>query len=311
MRKNCASCRSHLGRITIRPYKLTNILEPPVGADGNPPKRPHGSAVNEEDYMTIYFHYFLQFLKSRMEYRLDFLASIITNMFSTAAGLLFIIFLVDGEVITDLNGWSKEQVLFIYGYSMLAMAAFSLVSINLYNFGNRYVIQGQFDRVLLRPLNTLSQVLFESFNTDSIGSFVVGVAVLSYAVGKLNITLNFLDLCWLFVSVLSAAVILISVFVILSSFAFHFDDRVGITPPVYNLINFSRYPINIFNRIIQFILSWVIPFGFIAFYPATHFLGSSEFQLYCYATPLMALIFLLLAGFFWRLGVGRYTSSGS
>ena len=259
----------------------------------------------------VYAAYFAQFLKSRLAYKADFFAGIAANILVAVSGLLFIVFLMNGDSTQQLNGWSREEVLFIYGYSMLAMGIFGTVSPNLYRFGDRYVIQGFFDRVLLRPLGTLPQVLFESFNLESIGSFVTGVLVLQFASARMEKHFSLVDYAWLCASGLSGAVILLSVFVVLASLSFHFEDRLGIAAPVYNLINFSRYPLPIFNSIIQFILSWVVPFGFVAFYPATFFFNRPGFQLFCYLTPVMAVLSMTVAALSWRFGVARYASTGS
>lgn len=261
--------------------------------------------------ISIYAAYFAQFLKGRMVYKGDFIASIFANIMVTAVGLLFIVLLIDGKVVPSLHGWTRDEVLFIYGYSMIAMALFSSVATNLYQFGDRYVIQGEFDRVLLRPLNSLSQVLFESFNLEAIGSLTVGLIVIVVSAGHLELSLSALDLLWLIFSAVSGAAILLSVFVILASLSFFFEDRIGIAPPVYTLIAFGRYPLTIYNSTVQFILRWVVPFAFVAFYPATHFFNREGFEFYCYFTPVMAVICVSVAAFAWRLGVRQYGSTGN
>jgi len=261
--------------------------------------------------LSVYRAYFAQFLKARLTYKADFIAGLFANMLVTLSGLLFIVFLIDGEAVPTLKGWRREEVLFIYGYSMMAMAIFTTISPNLYRFGDRYIIQGQFDRVLLRPLNTLCQVLFESFNLESAGSLLVGVLLIGYTAGALELDFTLADYCWLALSSFSGAIILLSVFVLVASLSFHFQDRLGISAPIYNLINFGRYPLPIFNKLIQFILRWVVPFAFVAFYPATHFFAREGFSFFCYFTPVMAVICLSIAAVFWQFGVSRYASTGS
>jgi len=261
--------------------------------------------------LEVYAAYFAQFLKARLAYRVDFFAAIFANMLVTLSGLLFILFLMDGEVVVTLGGWRRDEVLFIYGYSMISLAIFSSVAPNLYRFGDRYIIQGEFDRVLLRPLNSLSQVLFESFNLESLGSLLVGLGVVFYTAKNLLLEFGVIDYLWLFFSSAAGAAILLSVFVSVASLSFHFQDRLGISAPVYNLINFGRYPLPIYNKLIQFILRWVVPFAFVAFYPATHFFKKEEFYFYCYLTPLVALVCVMIAAFLWRFGVSRYSSTGN
>lgn len=259
----------------------------------------------------IYSAYFAQFLKSRLEYRGDFLFNILAQLIMTLSGLLFIYFLLDGETIPDIQGWSRSEVMFIYGYAMIPMAIFMTFAMNLYQFGDRYIVQGQFDRVLLRPLSTVFQVLFESFNMESIGSLVAGLGVLLYTASELRIHLGMVDYLWLLVSSISGGVILISVFVFIASLSFHFEDRLGIGAPVFSLITFGRYPITIFNRTIQIILKWVIPFAFVAFYPATHFFDRSGFEALCYLTPVVAVATAAIAAVAWQYGVSKYSSTGN
>ena len=261
--------------------------------------------------LSIYIAYFVQFLKSRMAYKKDFFAGIFANLLTTFSGLLFVVLLIDGKIVPSLKGWRREEVLFIYGYSMVSMAFFSTFSINLYGFGKRYIIQGEFDRILLRLLDSMCQVLFESFNLDVIGSLSLGIILLVYTGLELDMTFSLIDYVWLIFSAFCGGIIVISVFIILTSFSFHFEDKVGIIPPFYSLINFSRYPLPIFNDIIQFILSWCVPFAFVSFYPATHFFERTGFEFLCYFTPMMSIVCFLMALFSWRFGVSKYSSTGN
>ena len=120
-----------------------------------------------------------------------------------------------------------------------------------------------------------------------------------------------MDALWLVVVAVSGAVIFLSVFAMLSSLSFFFEDRIGVGAPVWNLIQFGRFPIPIFGPWLGAVLSWVVPFGFVTFYPATHFLGRSAFRTLCYATPLVAAGFALLCAGVWTLGVRGYRSTGS
>lgn len=261
--------------------------------------------------MRIYFHYFLQFVKTRAAYKGDFLAALFSGAMVSVTGVIFIMLLLDGRVVPDLKGWQRSHVLFIYGYSVLATCPFSLLAVNLYAFGEKYIIEGNFDRVLLRPLNSLFQVLCESFSLEAIGNLIVGFTLVITASNSLNISYGFFDIVWFIIGIISGGLILLSVFVILASLSFHFEDRLGIAPPFYNLITFSRYPLPIYNRSVQFILSWLIPFGFVGFYPATHFFDRTFYSKLCYLTPLVALVCVLLASLAWRLGVSRYSSTGN
>ncbi len=259
----------------------------------------------------VYTGYFAKFVKARLSYRGDFFASLFAAALVSATGVLFVFFLMDGETIKDLKGWSRAEVLFIFGYSQVSTSLFNIFAPNLYQFGDRYIIQGQFDRVLLRPLDSLCQVIFESFELDALGSMLIGFLILSYSKTQLGIDFGLVDWLWFILSTASGATILLSFFIFLSSLSFHFEDRMGIAPPFFNMINFSRYPLPIFNRFLQFVLMWIVPFAFVGFLPATWFFTKPGFELFCYLTPVMALLSLTIANAFWRFGVSRYASVGN
>jgi ABC-2 type transport system permease protein len=107
------------------------------------------------------------------------------------------------------------------------------------------------------------------------------------------------------------AVIYFAVFLLLTAVSFWFEDRVGIVPPVFNMLTFGRYPLTIYNLYIQFLLSWIIPFAFASFYPVTHFLGREAFAPLFRLVPVVTVAFAILARIVWDNGVRNYSSTGS
>jgi ABC-2 type transport system permease protein len=257
----------------------------------------------------IFWQYLGQYAKIRMAYKADFFIACGTSVIATLAGYGFVLVLFTR--IPSLKGWSFEEVLFIYGFSLIPMGLFNIVSLNLYEFGETYIIEGKFDRVLLRPIHSLFQILFENFRLESIQEIVIGVGVVVYCAARLKIPWTFANLLIFPVAVVCGAVIYVSIFVIITSVSFWFEDRIGVSPPVYNMIAFGRYPITIYNVFIQFMLNWIIPFAFASFYPTVRFLGHREFMREYYLVPVVASTLLALALFVWGQGVRHYKSTGS
>ena len=257
----------------------------------------------------LFWQYLGQYAKTRLSYKTDFLVALSTSILATVAGYGFVVVLFTR--IPDLRGWSFHEVLFIYGFSLVPLGLFNIVSLNLYEFGDVYVVEGKFDRVLLRPVHSLFQVLFENFRLESLQEVVTGVVVVAYCSVKLRIEWTLSNLVLFPALILCGAVIYVSVFVILSSVNFWFEDRIGISPPVFNMIAFGRYPITIDNAAIQFVLSFVIPFAFASFYPTIRFLGRPEFGTEFRLVPLVATATAAAALGIWQLGVRQYKSTGS
>lgn len=259
--------------------------------------------------LRVYAALFVQMLKVRLAYKADFLFDLLATGLGGLASLLFVLLLF--HRITDLAGWSREEILFIYGLSMVSYGMFGTVAWNLYEFGDRYIVQGRFDRVLLRPVGSFGQVMCDSFRISALSESLIGLGVLLWAARRLELAPSVAGVAAGAAAVLSGAAIFIAVFAFLSSLSFHFEDRIGISPPVFNLIAFSRYPQTIFPQSLQFVMRWVIPFGFVAFYPATFLLGRSRLEGLALLAPVVAVAFSLLTAAAWRVGVRRYESTGS
>jgi ABC-2 type transport system permease protein len=257
----------------------------------------------------IFAAYFAQFLKMRLAYRVDFAIDLVANL--VQAGVQIVILAVLFARVPSLRGWTYEQVLFIYGFSLLPLGLFNIVSINLYRFGERYVIEGHFDRVLLRPINPLAQVMFEEFNFAGVNEIAVGIGVMVHASARLGLAWSFLDLALLLLLAVSAALVFTGIFLGLTSVSFWFEDRMGLAPPVYNIIRFSRYPLTIFSPLVRLLLTFVLPFAWVAFYPATWFIGSPQVRGLALLTPLVGAAVFGLAYVIWSRGVRHYGSTGS
>ena len=260
-------------------------------------------------YLSILAHYFLQYFKARLAYKGDLLIAVTTSFCATVAsfGFLYILF----HRINALQGWTFEELAFIYGFSLTCLGFFNVLSLNLYEFGERYIMEGRFDQLLVRPLHSLFQVLFETFRLESLQEVVAGLAVVVYAGSKLKLHPGLVEILLFPLLVLCGVVLYLSVFVILTSVSFWFEDRIGITPPVYNMIPFGRYPTSIYNVFLQFMLSWIVPFAFASFYPTTYYLGRAEYRTLFLLVPLMAVGFGSLALLIWNRGVGSYQSTGN
>jgi ABC-2 type transport system permease protein len=260
-------------------------------------------------YLSLFFEYLAQYAKVRLSYRGDFLISVATSLAATmsAFGFVYILF----TKIPKLSGWRFEEVMFLYGFSLVPYGLFNIISLNLYDFGNNYIIEGKFDRVLLRPISTLFQVLFENFRIESFHEVATGLFAVWLAARLLHLEWSWLDVALLLFWGLCGAVIYVSVFLLLSTVSFWFEDRIGVHPPVWNLIAFGRYPLSIYSASIQFFLSWIIPFGFASFYPSVRLLGRPAFHQYAPLIPVVAAACLTIALLTWNRGVRHYSSTGS
>jgi len=259
-------------------------------------------------HAAILLAYFGQFLKARLAYRADFVVDTAAVLGALAVNLGFL-GVIYGKVHL-LAGWSLEQLVFIHGFSLVPLGLFNLVSPNLWAFSERHLVEGRFDRVLLRPIHPVFQVLFESFHVAALAEIALGLALIGAAGARLGIRPEPLDLVLFPALALSAGAVYLGVFLLLTSVSFWFEDRLGVGPPVYNMIRFARYPVTIYHPAVRILLSWIVPFAFAAFYPATPFLRTAEFRVFAALTPLVGAACLAGALAVFARGARRYASTG-
>jgi len=257
----------------------------------------------------LLYEYFTQYAKVRIGYRGDFFISLATSFAATIFSLGFVVILFQNA--KQLAGWKLEEVVFLWGFTQIPYGLFNIISLNLYDFGNNYIIEGKFDRVLLRPVSSLFQVLFETFRIESVQEIATGIFCIAWASGQLHVHWSAGKLLMLVFFGLCAAVIYVSIFLLLSTVSFWFEDRIGVHPPVWNVIAFGRYPLSIYSGVVQFFLCWIIPFGLASFYPSVRLLGRTVTPAYLPFVPVVAAVILALAISFWSLGTRYYSSTGS
>src|ERR1700723_4570306 len=212
-------------------------------SDGLSPEERRGAAGffdAVKRHALLFTDYFSQYAKVRVSYRGDFFISLATSFAATVFALGFVIVLF--KKVPQIGGWRFEEVLFLYGFSLIPYGFFNIISLNLYEFGNNYIIEGKFDRVLLRPVSSLFQVLFETFRIESLHEVLIGLFAIHYAGARLGLHWTIAKSALLLFWGLCGGVIYISVFLLLSSLSFWFEDRLGVHPPFWNLFAFGRYP---------------------------------------------------------------------
>jgi len=260
-------------------------------------------------HLRLFVLYFSQYAKARLEYRLDFFSSVFASFLGTAAsfGFLLIVF----SRVPAVRGWTFEQMVFLYGFSLIPLGVFNVLSWNLYLFSDRYLIEGRFDRVLVRPVHSVFQVLFEAFRLEALQESVTGLAAVVWAARRLHLSFSALDVFLFVLWTVCGAAIYLAIFIGLTATSFWIEDRIGVVPPVFNLMQFGRYPLTIYDGWIRFTLSFVIPFAFASFYPVVRFLKRGEFAREFWAVPGIAAACLAIALAVWSRGVRRYHSTGS
>jgi ABC-2 type transport system permease protein len=261
----------------------------------------------------IYLTLFAISMKARMEYKTSFLFYIfaILTFYAGQFGLLFILL----NRFHQIKGWSVGEMVFLYSLQAFAFGFTNLIFSQLVNF-DKMIVDGEFDRVLVRPLSPLGQVIFSKFEVSTAAHLIIGSTALYFGSRYGNIEWTFYKVLLFPVIVTGGVLIAGGIRLMVAAVAFWtLRNRSLVHTVIFSSKEFINYPVDIYNVGMQFFLTFIFPIAFINFYPAHYFLDRLGTGLLHPAlemgTPIVGIIVITVSIFSWKAGVNHYQSTGS
>lgn len=260
-------------------------------------------------YIKLYRIFTVQYIKTMMQSKIDFFIGLGGFLVSQGAGIAFLYLVF--EQIPSMKDWSLEQMLFIYGFAQIPRGIDHLFTDNLWMVSWQMVIQGTFDKYMLRPMNVFFQIVCEKFQPDAFGELLIGFILVIRAIGMGIVEVTPMKVLFFFVSVLAGAVIYTAVKLFFAATAFWLKDSLPFLTTAYEMADFAKYPIEIYAKPIQIILMTILPFAFVAYIPATFFLVNRNVLTTIGAECVIAVLFWLLSYALFQKGLTCYESAGN
>lgn len=272
-------------------------------------------------YFRLHKIFIKQDLKKLMEYKVDFLLGAIGFLLGQAVQIfcLGIIFSTIPALCYTVNGtvadsWTFNEVLFIYGFSLIPKGIDHLFFDNLWGLGYWIVDKGDFDKYLTRPVNSWFYVLCEKFCVDALGEILVGIALIVYSTlsmpSEILGGINWLRVVPVAVVIPFAVMIFTSVKTATAAISFWTKRSGHVTHMCYMTNDFAKYPVKIYNKVVKTVITYVLPFALTAYYPAIYLLRGESFWSLP-VTILISAVLFLVSQFIWHRGLMAYESAGS
>jgi ABC-2 type transport system permease protein len=254
-------------------------------------------------------------LRAQLQYPAAFWFSVVaTGLFTTFGfGSLALIL----QRFEGIGGWTLGEVAFLFGMIEVAFGVMDMLfsGFDPPYFG-RYVRLGQFDQLLLRPVNITVQILGSRLEIRRIGRIAQGFVIFGVAVALTDFHWSPLKIAYLPLVLVSLVSFFGGLFIIGATLSFWTVESLE----VINILTYGgnemmAYPMNIYRDWMRRFFTFVVPAIFLNYYPALYFLDKPDpFNLPPFApflAPLVGLGTLGIALRFWRLGIRHYTSTGS
>lgn len=262
----------------------------------------------------LYSRFLVAYIKGLMEYRFAFFMDVFVNAFTHLVGFLNIWIVLNN--FTSIDGWSYYEIVFLYSVNLLPFGIAGLFiwapMVNL----EQMVRDGSFDSVLIKPLSPFIFMVCKGFQHTFLGHVVVAIILFCISVKNCNYIHRAQDVLLVVIVLLCSFIIHSCMMVIISSLSFWIiKTNTLFEIVIYNVRNFVNYPLSIYNILIRGLLTFVIPYAFVNYYPLSaikdiHNGQNSGIMLLVISIGVTILMFGLTC-FIWKIGIKHYNSTGN
>ncbi|HHV98952.1 MAG TPA: ABC transporter permease [Clostridiaceae bacterium] len=268
---------------------------------------------NVKYYISVALYYFKLSLQKQFEYPAMIISCVFMIPMMYGTGILLLYFMVHN--FQPLGGWSFPQLAFLFGIGYLSHGLMMVFSVQNW-WIESYVLRGEFDRMLLRPLSVFFQFTVTYINFIGLVDVLVGLTIFLYSCKLINFVWSLHNIITIAFVIIGGVLIRSSIFTIFCSVAFWTKRSESLFLLLNDMLErTTQYPMTIYPYFVQFMLTFIVPIAFISFYPACEILGKDgrivfplEMSVY---TPIIGIVMFILANMFFNLGLKKYESAGS
>ncbi|GIP38063.1 ABC transporter permease [Paenibacillus sp. J31TS4] len=260
--------------------------------------------------LRLYLLLFRASVRSRMQYKLNFLLSSGLAAFINLMEFLLIAIIL--QRFGDIKGWSLYEIGYLYSVLLLSRAIYRILASDVHHI-EKYLVGGELDQLLTRPIPVLLALMTQNV-TILLGEVIQGTVLLVLCFQGLLAAgqIGWLAIPQTALVILAGSVILFAIGLLSATAGFWLTrvrDLQNITEDAAR--NAAQYPLVLYPGWLRMILLTLVPVGFANYVPALYILRG-EYGPWLLLVSTAAAVLLLWVSFrFWRLGLSRYQSAGS
>ncbi len=252
-------------------------------------------------------------IRSDWQYRTSFLTFLAAQALVTALELIALLLFLN--LVPTLGGWTGTQAAFLYALATLPFALSDLLISPVERTAN-YVQQGEFDRILLRPVAPLLQLAALEFELRRGGKMVPPAMVLVWAMFNVDVDWSVIQLVILVMALVCGTIMYSALWVLMASISFWaVASREATNAFTYGGQFANEYPLHLYRGWIRLFLGWMVPLAYVAYVPSQHLLDAANPlslpSWLVFTTPVVTAAMVVVAHKAWRIGIRHYQSTGS
>ncbi|WII72562.1 ABC-2 family transporter protein [Bdellovibrio sp. 22V] len=258
-------------------------------------------------YLSLYAALFRTSFIADLEYRVNFLTKIVTDIFWYAAQI--ITFEVLFQHTPKIGDWNLEQMRVFLGIMFVVDGLYMIIlSENLDQFSEK-VRKGDLDLLLAKPINSQFMISLQKAGTAMIGNLALGTGWFIYSLSQLS-DFEWTRLFWLLVLIPCGLVALYAMRFFMASTAVIFARSENLQFIWYQIYRLGMRPDSIYVPWFKWFILTALPVGVIASVPARAILEPPNFGLFIWVVVLSGIL-IYLSNKFWNFALRFYSSASS
>ena len=264
--------------------------------------------------MTLLWRYLVASLRAQAQYPASAIMLAVGQFAATIIDIFAIWALFDrfGAV----AGWRFGDIAFFFGLISISFAIADFLTRGFDVLGAEFIKTGNFDRLLLRPRSLTLQLVGHDFRLSRAGRLAQGGLVLAVGTASLGFAWDAPAVGLALWTIAGGVALFAGLMVLQGTLSFWTTESLeAMNLLTYGGVQAGQFPLSIYAGWFRNFLIFVVPLGCVAYYPVLAILGKPDPlgapDWILPLTPAAGFLFLAVSFLAWRLGVSKYTSTGS
>lgn len=241
------------------------------------------------------------------EYRANVLLHILAKLLWTALTLIFfeVIYLHTDEIV----GWSKSEVLILFGTFLVVRALFAALFYDGPSTLPELIQTGRLDLLLTKPVSSQFAISVCETDVGDLARLFLGVFLVLRSSSDIGIAVGIGQTIVYLLLIPASLMIFYSLYFMVLTTSIWLVRLNNAGEVINTTIFLGKVPVSVFPKVASFILTFIIPVAFASTVPAQVLLNNFSWPLVVYGLC-FSIVLLYLSHRFWNFALKHYTSAG-
>jgi ABC-2 type transport system permease protein len=256
-------------------------------------------------YWRIYRTFFKSSFARELQFRANFIAKMLQN--TVWFGFFLVVLFVVYANVKTIAGWDRREAQILGATLYIVSSLNNLLAASVLEIPG-HVRQGTLDFIVTKPVDSQFWISMRKFNFSELGSFLGGIVLVSISMFGLHP--SFEQVALYLVGIVCAVANLYGFQLMLMTTGIYFIRVDNLWVLGETLSGLGRYPMDIYPTGLRYLLTFILPVAFFAYFPALQLVRTPSYTIALEAIGL-AIIFFFLSRFWWRYSMKHYSSASS